>query len=176
MKGGAVDSVKVRMYRHGFGDCFLLSFFDEKQRVFAMLVDCGMDTPECLEALARAVEGVGLRWNDITHLLLTHIHPDHMGLAPRLAEMTGAGLYLHRADAELLDFVSDHEGFVVWQSDVLASAGVPAAQTAAIWAAMAEVQKSFQRLPSSLNSQPKTLNCVSYLRGGSLHRLVRRSA
>jgi hypothetical protein len=37
-----VDSVKVRMYRHGFGDCFLLSFFHQQQRVFSMLVDCGI--------------------------------------------------------------------------------------------------------------------------------------
>lgn len=37
-----VDSIKVRMYRHGFGDCFLLSFFHGKKRVFSMLIDCGI--------------------------------------------------------------------------------------------------------------------------------------
>src|SRR5450631_3444323 len=38
----SVNSVKVRMYRHGFGDCFLLSFFHDEKRVFSMLVDCGI--------------------------------------------------------------------------------------------------------------------------------------
>ena len=37
-----VDSIKVRMYRHGFGDCFLLSFFDGKNRIFSILIDCGI--------------------------------------------------------------------------------------------------------------------------------------
>ena len=37
-----VNSVKVRMYRHGFGDCFLLSFYRDKDRVFTMLIDCGI--------------------------------------------------------------------------------------------------------------------------------------
>ena len=30
------------MYRHGFGDCFLLQFFTGKQRNFTMLIDCGL--------------------------------------------------------------------------------------------------------------------------------------
>jgi hypothetical protein len=37
-----VDSVKVRMYRHGFGDCFLLSFMHKEEPTFSMLVDCGI--------------------------------------------------------------------------------------------------------------------------------------
>jgi hypothetical protein len=37
-----VDAVTVRMYRHGFGDCFLLLFHHGKRRVFSMLVDCGI--------------------------------------------------------------------------------------------------------------------------------------
>lgn len=42
MSADGVDAIKVRMYRHGFGDCFLLSFFRGEARVFAMLVDCGI--------------------------------------------------------------------------------------------------------------------------------------
>ena len=37
-----VDAVAVRMYRHGFGDCFLLRFFAADKPVFAVLVDCGI--------------------------------------------------------------------------------------------------------------------------------------
>ncbi len=28
-----VDAIKVRMYRHGFGDCFLLSFMHGEDRI-----------------------------------------------------------------------------------------------------------------------------------------------
>jgi hypothetical protein len=37
-----VDAVRVRMYRHGFGDCFLLSFMAANQKVYSMLIDCGI--------------------------------------------------------------------------------------------------------------------------------------
>jgi hypothetical protein len=37
-----VTSIKVRMYRQGFGDCFLLQFFSKSERVFTMLIDCGI--------------------------------------------------------------------------------------------------------------------------------------
>lgn len=37
-----VDSIKVRMYRHGFGDCFLLRFYQGDSITFKMLIDCGL--------------------------------------------------------------------------------------------------------------------------------------
>jgi hypothetical protein len=37
-----VTSVRTRMYRHGFGDCFLLSFHSGQQRVLTMLIDGGI--------------------------------------------------------------------------------------------------------------------------------------
>jgi hypothetical protein len=37
-----INSVKIRMYRHGFGDCFLLRFYAGKTRKFTMLIDCGL--------------------------------------------------------------------------------------------------------------------------------------
>ena len=40
--GDRIDSVKVRMYRHGFGDCFLLLFYSETKLVFSVLIDCGI--------------------------------------------------------------------------------------------------------------------------------------
>lgn len=39
---------------------------------------------------------------DIAHVLVTHWHIDHAGLAPRLADVAGASLHLHEADAALV--------------------------------------------------------------------------
>lgn len=33
--------VRIRMYRHGLGDCFLITFPGKKATTFNMLIDCG---------------------------------------------------------------------------------------------------------------------------------------
>jgi phosphoribosyl 1,2-cyclic phosphodiesterase len=37
-----IDTIKIRMYRHGFGDCFLLRFYKGTSLKFKMLIDCGL--------------------------------------------------------------------------------------------------------------------------------------
>ncbi len=83
----AVTSVKVRMYRQGFGDCFLLSFYREKDRVFTMLVDCGIkyntksdqvpiaDVIEDLKATLTPKDG---KKPQLDVLVATHEHWDHI--------------------------------------------------------------------------------------------------
>src|SRR2546421_1822589 len=68
-----------------------------------VLVDTGWDTPETLVALREALDRVGARPEDLSLIVLTHAHPDHCGLAPRLRELAGAPIALHRADWPLID-------------------------------------------------------------------------
>jgi hypothetical protein len=42
MPGTEKLSVRVRMYRHGLGDCFLLTFGRENAHDFNLLIDCGI--------------------------------------------------------------------------------------------------------------------------------------
>ena len=111
-----------------------------------LLVDTGMETDACFHALERAREGLGIVWQDIRQILLTHIHPDHMGLALRLRALTGARLMVHSADEQLLVEVAEHERYRVWQHGVLVAAGVEARQIALIEAALLPVQKNFNPL------------------------------
>jgi glyoxylase-like metal-dependent hydrolase (beta-lactamase superfamily II) len=111
-----------------------------------LLVDCGMETEPCFQALDRALEGLGVVWPDIRQLLLTHIHPDHMGLTRRLLQLTPASLLLHKDDHDLLQRISDEVPFGAWQATVLARAGVPADMAARIVDAFAPVQTAFYRV------------------------------
>jgi glyoxylase-like metal-dependent hydrolase (beta-lactamase superfamily II) len=61
------------------------------------LIDCGIDSPESLELIHRAVEEVG-EGAPVRRLVVTHIHPDHYGAAGVLTEEDGAELYLHRLE------------------------------------------------------------------------------
>lgn len=111
-----------------------------------MLVDTGMDTDHCFQALDRARAGLGLAWSDIRRILLTHIHPDHMGLAHRLRTVTGARVLLHTADERLLSELADFDRFRDWQDELLAQAGVAPGMIRAINAAMKPVHRSFRKL------------------------------
>lgn len=111
-----------------------------------MLVDCGMDTDKCFEALWLALAERGVAWHEIHQILLTHVHPDHMGLAPRLLKLTGAKLWLHEHDAEYLDQLAQSEQYREWASDVLRRSDVPADFIAKIEAGAHEIHKNFQRL------------------------------
>ena len=55
----------------------------------------------------KMLEGLSVDWRDIRRILLTHIHPDHIGLASKLIALTGAPLDLHKADNELLVHVTN---------------------------------------------------------------------
>jgi glyoxylase-like metal-dependent hydrolase (beta-lactamase superfamily II) len=63
-----------------------------------LLVDCGWDTADTLRALEGHLRALDIRMRDIRHLVVTHIHPDHYGLAGRLREITTAELSFHRLE------------------------------------------------------------------------------
>ncbi|MBV8718614.1 MAG: MBL fold metallo-hydrolase [Chloroflexi bacterium] len=63
-----------------------------------LLVDCGWDTVDTLQALEGHLRALDISIGDVRHLVITHIHPDHYGLAGRLRELSKADLSFHRLE------------------------------------------------------------------------------
>jgi glyoxylase-like metal-dependent hydrolase (beta-lactamase superfamily II) len=66
------------------------------------IVDAGWNTDEAFAALSAGLQLAGTSMDDVQGVLVTHIHPDHYGLAGRIREASGAWIALHRADAALI--------------------------------------------------------------------------
>ncbi len=78
-------AVRVRMYRHGLGDCFLLAFPKSRGRDFTVLIDCGviLGTPHGADVIRQVVADLAEATDDkgaptIDVLVATHEHWDHL--------------------------------------------------------------------------------------------------
>ena len=67
------------------------------------LVDAGWDTEQAWDALTDGLAVFGARPGDVRAVVVTHVHPDHYGLADRVRRSSGAWVGLHPADAALLE-------------------------------------------------------------------------
>lgn len=65
-----------------------------------ILVDTGR--PGCADKILGSVHMHGWGIEDIRHILVTHLHPDHTGSLAELKHRTGARVYMHHSDASLI--------------------------------------------------------------------------
>jgi glyoxylase-like metal-dependent hydrolase (beta-lactamase superfamily II) len=92
----------------------------------AVIVDAGWNTDEAYTALCAGLALAGLAITDLTGVLVTHIHPDHYGLAGRVREASGAWVALHPADAALIgDRYEDMDELLTRVGAWLRRAGAP---------------------------------------------------
>ena len=68
-----------------------------------MLLDCGWNTDSAYAALEEGMKEHGSHPNDIDKLVITHVHPDHYGMAGRLKQQSSCELVLHEKDAEVIN-------------------------------------------------------------------------
>ncbi|MFH8618767.1 MBL fold metallo-hydrolase [Streptomyces sp. NPDC017979] len=64
-----------------------------------VLVDAGWDDDASWAALTRGIAEIGADVGDVRGVLVTHFHGDHLGLAGRVREASGAWIALHELDA-----------------------------------------------------------------------------
>jgi len=107
---------------------YVLVYVLELERGGVALVDAGWDTDEAWQALTDGLGVLGAGMEDVRAVVVTHIHPDHYGLAGRVREASGAWVGLHPADAALLqERYVDVDRLVAAMRELLELSGVPAA-------------------------------------------------
>ncbi len=62
------------------------------------LIDTGINTDDDFDAISSALTGLGDSVTDLRRVVATHGHGDHVGLAGRLARVSGAEVFLHPWD------------------------------------------------------------------------------
>lgn len=72
-----------------------------------VLVDAGMGTPDAREAFAAGLARANLSVSNLQAIVLTHHHPDHIGLSGELHEQSGARVYMHPIDEKSLRIIWD---------------------------------------------------------------------
>lgn len=129
-----------------------------------VLIDPGWASPLSERNLAAAVAELGFELERLRLSLCTHCHPDHYGLAPVLAERTGAEAALHGADAAMIGV--RNEGFLSLLASWgrwLREAGVPESDIVSLQGDNRFVRRTYTApLPSFLLVDNQDLPLVNW--------------
>ena len=64
------------------------------------MIDCGVDMPNSWKAFSAHLDSLGYEPRQIERIVITHAHPDHMGFAKRLQDLSGAKIYVGEKEAK----------------------------------------------------------------------------
>jgi glyoxylase-like metal-dependent hydrolase (beta-lactamase superfamily II) len=90
------------------------------------MVDCGVDTEDGYDHIVRGLDHIGATTLDIHRLIGSHLHVDHMALAKRLVEETGAEWVMHETTPGEVRWYNNWEERGRRLTDIVASNGAPA--------------------------------------------------
>jgi len=105
-----------------------------------------METAPAFEALRAAMAERQIEWRDIRQIVLTHMHPDHMGMAARLLKLTGAELAMHQAEADHLRLVTSGNRRIPWLQEAYIQSGVPLSLETKMEEHFSTIRESFHPL------------------------------
>lgn len=112
------------------------------------IIDPGWDSTENLASLNESLMHIGLDFTNLTTIIATHHHPDHLGIAERLRRETHARLIMSRAESAVLKHqVSRVFRDATTYAKRLEGWGVPQARRT-------ELLSSFARLPDFTDVAP----------------------
>lgn len=91
-----------------------------------LLVDGGLDSDVAWAALDGGVHAAACGWGAVAGHVVTHMHRDHVGLARRVRQQSGAPLVMGRLDAErAAGALRAPDGEARYRADVMRRGGVP---------------------------------------------------
>lgn len=90
-----------------------------------LLIDCGTDWEEGRAALRDGFATLGLDEAAVHTLLVSHLHPDHVGMSSRLVREWGCRFVMHRRAASLVGRYNDTPGYAVRLKSIALDHGVP---------------------------------------------------
>ncbi|HEX5871062.1 MAG TPA: MBL fold metallo-hydrolase, partial [Longimicrobium sp.] len=91
-----------------------------------MLVDGGLNTAEAWAALDQGVRAAAGGWDRVGVHVVTHMHMDHVGLAARVREASGAAVLTGRLDAERMAHAAAHpDEEAEYRASLLRRCGAP---------------------------------------------------
>ena len=83
----------------GYLNCYLIEGKDGW-----LMVDTGWYTPDAFSSLEKGLKDLGLSLTDIATMLVTHVHPDHFGLAGKIKQISPrTELLTHRWESDLIE-------------------------------------------------------------------------
>jgi len=105
-----------------------------------LLVDTGWNTDEALVSLKNQLAEIDVSLEDISQIVITHMHPDHVGLAGKLKELSPLKTAIHYLYKELLEvsFINPRE-FLEHVGQWMYADGLPLNTMAKIQPAMARL-------------------------------------
>lgn len=104
-----------------FVNCYV--FLDDEE---VTLVDVGVDDDAGYGALVASLRSLKRHPGQIRRIVVTHLHPDHVGLVARLVVQTGAEFVMHAEASQRLAEYNDWEWFRrVVRETALANGGPP---------------------------------------------------
>lgn len=90
-----------------------------------LMIDCGTDWEPGRAAIEKGFETLGLEESAVHTLVVSHLHPDHVGMASRLVGELGCGFVMHRRAAKLIDRYNDTAGYAQRLGQIARAHGVP---------------------------------------------------
>jgi len=67
------------------------------------IVDPGWNTDEAFSTLHNALIKSGHNFQSIKQIVITHVHPDHYGMAGRIRELSGATIAMHHIEKDFIE-------------------------------------------------------------------------
>ncbi len=96
-----------------------------------LLLDCGTDWEPGRTALSQGFIELGLDETAVHTLVVSHLHPDHVGMSARLVRELGCRFVMHRRASKLVERYNDTPGFARTVGELGEAHGVPAGLLAA---------------------------------------------